>query len=244
MGGERLSKAFIFLHDGLLEFHGIGKGIFAQEGAAGVYVAAVLVFVTPTSGDVEVLQRKPERIQARMAASAVGVFAVLGKFLADGEVLGAGILVERRHIVGRRWRRIIEDYLYDPCAAGDWVGAVGAVVHAEHGGTGDDAAVAGVFHGPAGKGFTTQFVAHLIIELLPRGLLHFADILFRRELLQNLTRLLERGVHGGVLFFLVGIHGLQGVGLGDEQIIAGRRGGDFLGGEGAVVKARFVDGNI
>ena len=87
-----------------------------------------------------------------MATSAVGIFAVLGKLLSDGEVLRASILIERRHIVGRWGRGIIENHLNDPGAAGDGVGAFSAVVHAEHGGAGDDTAIARIFHRHAGEG--------------------------------------------------------------------------------------------
>ena len=87
-----------------------------------------------------------------MTTGAVGIFAVLGKLLTDGEVLRAGILIERRHIVGRRRRGIIENHLDDPGTAGNWVSAFSAVIHAEHGGAGDDAAIARVFHRHAGEG--------------------------------------------------------------------------------------------
>ena len=100
------------------------------------------------------------------------------------------------------------------------VRAVGAVVHAKHGGAGDDAAVTRVIDGPAAERFSTQLVTHLIIELLPRGLLHFADVFLGRQLLQDFAGLLERGVHGGVLFLLVSVHRLQRVGLGDKQVVA------------------------
>ena len=179
-----------------------------------------------------------------MAAGAVGVLAVLGELFADGEVLGAGILIERRHVVGRRWGRIVEDHLDDPRAAGDGMRAVGAVVHAEHGGAGDDAAVARVIDGLAGERFSTQLVAHLIIELLPRGLLHLTDVFLGRQFLQDLAGLLQRGVHGGVLFLLVRVHRLQRIGLGNEQVVARSGGGHFLGSERTVVQARLVDGNI
>ena len=41
-----------------------------------------------------------------MATGAIRVFPVLGKLLPDGQILGRGILVERRDIVGGRWRKV------------------------------------------------------------------------------------------------------------------------------------------
>ena len=69
-----------------------------------------------------------------MAAGAVRVFAVRGKLFSDGEMFLGGVLIERRHVVGRRRRRVVKNYLDDPCATSDRVCAVSAVIHAEHGG--------------------------------------------------------------------------------------------------------------
>ena len=117
VGGEGARKAMFLLQERFLEAHRSVELVFFEEHAGSVDFASVRILVPPAADDVVVLEGESEWIEARVAAGAVGVLAVLGELLADGEVLGGGVFVQGWDVVGRRWRWVVEDDFNDPGAA-------------------------------------------------------------------------------------------------------------------------------
>ena len=223
-------------NDKLIEFdHDIIEGVLAQESTAGIHIAAIGILITPTTGDIKILQCEAKRVQSRMTTGAIGALTMLGKFFTNGEFFVGSILIERRHIVG--WRRgwIVENDLNNPCATGNWMGTFRAIIHGKHGSTGDNATVAGILYGHAVKGGASKLVAHLIVISLARALLDLADIFFLWKRFKGLIGFAQRILQSREFLLLYVIHGLQGIGFGDKKILTGSRGSNFLWCEGPVV---------
>ena len=83
--------------------------MFFQQNSARIDTFVVLVCVAPAAGDVEILHREAQRVDARVTPGAGGVLAVCGEFLADRQVLRRIVLVQRRYVVRRRRRGIVEN---------------------------------------------------------------------------------------------------------------------------------------
>ena len=99
-----------------------------------------------------------------MTAGAVGVLAVFCEFLTDGEMILGGVLVQGRHIVGWRRRRIVEYNFNHPSAACDGVGTVCTVVHAKYGSASDHAAIPRVFCRHTDELVASNLAANLVVE--------------------------------------------------------------------------------
>ena len=107
--------------------------MLAEELARGVDLAAILVGIAPAADGIEILQRKPQRVELRMATGAIGTFAVRGKALTQGEVfLRCLRLLQRRYIGGGRLGRRIKHHAGYPSASRDRLGLVRARSHREH----------------------------------------------------------------------------------------------------------------
>ena len=159
MRGECFGEALVFFDQRFLEIDDADEGIFFQECPARIDHAAVVVFVAPPAGDVEILHRKTEWVQPGVAPGAIGVFPVHGELFADGQVFRGLVFFQRRDIVRRRVRRVVEDDFDNPRSARDGVSPIRARGHAGHGGGGDDSAVAGIrgCHAPEGSGVEFVF---------------------------------------------------------------------------------------
>ena len=147
MLGEGAGEAAFLGKDGVLEFHHVLKRMLAEELAGGIDLATVLVGVAPAAHGIKILQRKPQRIELRMARGAIGAFAMYGKPLAHSEVfLGRLGLFQRRHIGRRRLGRRIENHAGHPSATRDRLGLMRSGIHREYRCTGDHSALPAICH--------------------------------------------------------------------------------------------------
>ena len=87
MSREGLGKSAVFFCDRFFKTDNILEFIFPKQRATDVYRATIFVFVTPASGNIEILKREAKRVQPRMTSGAVGVFTVLGKLFANSQIL-------------------------------------------------------------------------------------------------------------------------------------------------------------
>ena len=87
MSREGFGKSAVFFCDRFFKTDNVFEFIFPQLRATAVYSATIFVFVTPASGDVEILKREAKRVQPRMTSGAIGVFTVLGKLFANSQIL-------------------------------------------------------------------------------------------------------------------------------------------------------------
>ena len=110
MFGEGAGEAVFFSKDGVLEFDDAGEFVFAEQFATDIYRTVVVVFLTPETGGVVVLQGESERIDLYMATGAIGTFPVDGEFFPDGQVSCVLVVFNQgRDVRGRRFRGIVED---------------------------------------------------------------------------------------------------------------------------------------
>lgn len=86
MSCKSRSETAVLPKQGFLEINNAAEGVFLQEGAARVHLAAVVIFVPPPTGDVEIFHGKTQRIESGVTAGTVGIPPVLGELLTDGQI--------------------------------------------------------------------------------------------------------------------------------------------------------------
>jgi hypothetical protein len=92
MCGEGPCEAPLLRDDGSLERDRACEVMHPEERSAGIDRTAIVVVVSPPTGDVVVLEGEAERIEPRVAAGAGGVLPMRRELLADREVrIGRGL---------------------------------------------------------------------------------------------------------------------------------------------------------
>ena len=176
-----------------------------------------------------------------MTTCAIGMLAVLGELFANRHVPRVCIVLERRNVVGRWWRWIIQDDLDDPCPSGNRMGPLGTRGHAQHGRIGDDSTVARVIGGSPMENLGTQLAPHIVVKTLLGLPLELVGVERLGCLVQGIPPIAD--------FFLQLILGLSlftresgdQILVGNEELVTAGSFLDFLSTESPIVEHGLVD---